>query len=250
MSKIKYLKYLGGALGWAFGGPIGGILGFIMGSVADAGKEGLEDPNNSTNINNHSINDFSVSLLVLCAAVMKADGKVVVGELDFVRDFFKRNFGEKKAEERILLLRDILKQNIPVRDVCIQIKAHIDHASRLEMLHLLFGIATADGSVANEEDELIKSIAYWLGISSYDYESIKAMFLKGSRSDITWAYKVLETNEEASTEDLKKAYRKMAVKFHPDKVSHLGVEYQKDATEKFKKVQEAWELIKKKHKII
>jgi DnaJ like chaperone protein len=250
MSKIKYLKYLGGALGWAFGGPIGGILGFIMGSVADAGKEGLEDPNNSTNINNHSSNDFSVSLLVLCAAVMKADGKVVVGELDFVRDFFKRNFGEKKAEERILLLRDILKQNIPVRDVCIQIKAHIDHASRLEMLHLLFGIATADGSVANEEDELIKSIAYWLGISSYDYESIKAMFLKGSRSDITWAYKVLETNEEASTEDLKKAYRKMAVKFHPDKVSHLGVEYQKDATEKFKKVQEAWELIKKKHKII
>ena len=250
MSKIKYLKYLGGALGWAFGGPIGGILGFIMGSVADAGKEGLEDPNNSTNINNHSSNDFSVSLLVLCAAVMKADGKVVVGELDFVRDFFKRNFGEKKAEERILLLRDILKQNIPVRDVCIQIKAHIDHASRLEMLHLLFGIATADGSVANEEDELIKSIAYWLGISSYDYESIKAMFLKGSRSDITWAYKVLETNEEASTEDLKKAYRKMAVKFHPDKVSHLGVEYQKDATEKFKKVQEAWELIKKKHKRI
>lgn len=250
MSKIKYLKYLGGALGWAFGGPIGGILGFIMGSVADAGKEGLEDPNNSTNINNHSSNDFSVSLLVLCAAVMKADGKVVVGELDFVRDFFKRNFGEKKAEERILLLRDILKQNIPVRDVCIQIKAHIDHASRLEMLHLLFGIATADGSVSNEEDELIKSIAYWLGISSYDYESIKAMFLKGSRSDITWAYKVLETNEEASTEDLKKAYRKMAVKFHPDKVSHLGVEYQKDATEKFKKVQEAWELIKKKHKII
>ena len=250
MSKIKYLKYLGGALGWAFGGPIGGILGFIMGSVADAGKEGLEDPNNSTNINNHSSNDFSVSLLVLFAAVMKADGKVVVGELDFVRDFFKRNFGEKKAEERILLLRDILKQNIPVRDVCIQIKAHIDHASRLEMLHLLFGIATADGSVANEEDELIKSIAYWLGISSYDYESIKAMFLKGSRSDITWAYKVLETNEEASTEDLKKAYRKMAVKFHPDKVSHLGVEYQKDATEKFKKVQEAWELIKKKHKII
>lgn len=250
MSKINFLKYLGGALGWAFGGPIGGILGFIVGSVADAGKEGLSDSNSSIQNNNHENTDFSVSLLVLCAAVMKADGKVVVGELDFVREFFKRNFGVKKSEDRILLLRDILKQDIPVKDVCFQIKAHIDHASRLEMVHLLFGISAADGSLAAEEVELIKSIAYWLGISSYDYESIKAMFLKGSNTDISWAYKVLETTEEASTEELKKSYRKMAVKFHPDKVSHLGVEYQKDATEKFKKVQEAWELIKKKHQIV
>ncbi|MBI3235427.1 MAG: DnaJ domain-containing protein, partial [Bacteroidetes bacterium] len=169
---------------------------------------------------------------------------------DYVKEFFKQQFGIKKTEERLLVLRDLLKQDFAIKDVCIQIKSRIDHASRLQMLHFLFGLAAADGELAAAEIEMIKNIAYWLGISANDFESIKAMFTKHSNTSVEWAYTILEVSESASDDELKKAYRKMAVKFHPDKVSHLGEEYQKDATEKFKKVQEAWESIKKKRNIV
>lgn len=244
MSKAKYFKYVGGALGWALGGPIGGILGFIVGSVADAGKESFTDAPDSGGGTDHMA-DFSVSLLVLCAAVMKADGKILVGELEYVKSFFRRQFGQEKTESRMLMLRDMLKQEIPVREVCAQIRGHINQDGCIQMLHFLFGLAAADGGIAASEESQLKSIASWLGISEYDYESIKAMFLSHRSADSGWAYKILEVSESASDDEVKKAYRKMAVRFHPDKVSHLGEEYQQDATEKFKKVQEAWDAVKK-----
>ena len=49
----------------------------------------------------------------------------------------------------------------------------------------------------------------------------------------------------ATDEEVKKAYRRMAMKYHPDKVAQLGDEVQKAANEKFKKVQEAYEAIQK-----
>ncbi len=59
------------------------------------------------------------------------------------------------------------------------------------------------------------------------------------------SYKILEIERTASNDEVKKAYRKMAMKYHPDKVSHLGEDYRKSADEKFKKVNEAYEKIKK-----
>jgi DnaJ like chaperone protein len=92
-------------------------------------------------------------------------------------------------------------------------------------------------------DELttIESIAGYLGVSIADFNSLKAMYFKDTNSD----YKILEIEPSASDEEVKKAYRKMAVKFHPDKVAALGEEVQHAAKEKFQKVQEAYENIKK-----
>ena len=59
------------------------------------------------------------------------------------------------------------------------------------------------------------------------------------------AYKILEVEQSASNDEIKKAYRKMARKYHPDMVSHLGEDFQKSANEKFRKVNEAYEMIKK-----
>ena len=86
---------------------------------------------------------------------------------------------------------------------------------------------------------LIEQIAQYLRISKNDYESIKAMFYN-SREE---AYKILEIEKGASPLAIKKAYRKMAKKFHPDKVQHLGEEHQKGAEEKFRKVQQAYEQL-------
>ena len=243
----KYAKWVGGGLGWAFGGPIGAILGFALGSMIDS-TVAIERPDPTTfrgrrksSYGYTTANDFVLSLLVLTAAVMKADGKVMKSELDYVRNFLVRQFGEHKAQDQILLLRDILKQKLDVRAVCAQVKQNMEHPLRLQLLHYIFGLASADGTLHASEVKVIQDIAAYMGISQKDYESIRAMFGHDTHS----AYKVLEIDEDADETAVKKAYRKMATKYHPDKVGHLGAEFQKAAKEKFQKVQQAYETIKK-----
>ncbi|MGE0637301.1 MAG: TerB family tellurite resistance protein [Bacteroidia bacterium] len=236
---MKYGKWLAGGLGWAFGGPIGGILGFVLGSVYDNAEE--VTVHQGGRVGTSRSGDFAASLLVLTAAVMKADDRILKAELDFVKAFFLRQFGAHYAKEQMLVLREILKQEIPLRDVCLQIKQHIDHPSRLQLLHYLFGISMADGDVHPLEVKVIEQIAGYLGISDADFGSIKAMFVKDRKA----AYHILEIEPEATDDEVKKAYRRMAVKYHPDKVSHLGEEFQKAANEKFQKVNDAFQQIKK-----
>lgn len=234
-------KWIGGGLGFVMGGPIGGLFGFVVGSLLDSatGQTSAKGSNATTP------GAFGMSLLVLIAAVMKADGKVVKSELDYVKQFFIRQFGAENAGEALAMLRDLLKQEIPLRDVCSQINRNMDYASKLQLMHLLFGVAGADGAFHPSETRVIESISEYLGISSSDFLSIKNMFIPETNS----AYKILEIEPSVSNEDLKKAYRKMALKYHPDKVSHLGEDFQKAADEKFKKVNEAYEKIKKERNI-
>lgn len=232
-------KWLWGGLGWATLGPIGGILGFALGAMRDQTKavDGgrIDDAYPRTRPG-----DFGVSLLVLFAAVMRADEKLLKSELDFVKDFFVRHFGEKYARERMILFKDILAQDYPLRDVCHQIRHHMDHPSRLELIHLLFGLAQADGHITIAETDTIRKICGYLGISPADFESIKAMFVK----DTTSAYKVLEVETNADEETIKKAYRRMANKYHPDKVNHLGEDFLAVAEDKFKAINTAYHQIK------
>lgn len=237
----KFGKWLGGGLGFTLGGPIGAILGFVVGSAIDSvvsvdGDVVYNSPNKR-----RTPNDFSLSLLVLIAAVMKADGKVLKSELDYVKQFFLKQFGSDHTQELLITLRDILQKEIPVQEVCLQIKTYTLYPARLQLIHLLFGVASVDGHVHQDELDVIKLIAGNLGIKPNDFASIKAMFFKEVDGD----YKILEIEKSVSDEEVKKAYRRMAVKYHPDKVAHLGEEFQKSAKEKFQKVQEAYENIKK-----
>lgn len=235
----NFAKWLGGGLGWVFGGPIGGLLGFLVGSFFDE----VSGPDRQ--VTESAPGNFGISLLVLTAAVMKADNKVLKTELEYVKQFYIRQFGRESTREAMMILRDLLKQDIPLKDVCRQIAANMDYSSRLHLLHFLFGIAGSDDKYDNAEVTVISKIAEYLGISQSDYTSVRNMFIPETDS----AYRILEIDASATDEEVKKAYRKMALKYHPDRVSHLGEDFRKAADEKFKKVNEAYERIKKQRNI-
>ena len=240
----KFGKWVGLGLGWALGGPIGGILGLAVGSIFESGTAATTG--RGRDLQGRTLRgDYAASLLVLIAAVMKADGRVMKSELDYVKRYFTTRFGEDTASEAVIMLRDILKQEIPLRDVTQQLSQRLDYSYRLEMLHFLFGIAASDGSVSDDENNVIRRIAGFMNITDSDFQSIHAMFV--SQSDAS--SKILEIEPTASDDELKKAYRRMAMKYHPDKVSHLGEDFKQVAHEKFKKVQAAYDQIKKERGI-
>jgi len=237
---VKFGKWVGLGLGWALGGPIGGILGLAVGSIFDAGT--VETGTARGDVRTKTLRgDYAASLLVLMAAVMKADGRVMKSELDYVKRYFVSRFGEDTASEAVVMLRDILKQEIPLRDVTHQLSQRLDYSYRLEMLHFLFGIASADGAVSDAENSVLNRISGYMGITGSDFQSIRAMFV--SQTDAS--YKILEIEPTVTDEEVKKAYRSMAMKYHPDKVSHLGEDFKKVAHEKFQKVQNAYDQIRK-----
>jgi DnaJ like chaperone protein len=231
-----YGKWVGGAIGWALGGPIGGILGYQVGKFFSSGAQIGERNQGGTRSG-----DFAMSLVVLSAAVMNADGKVLISELNFVKKFLKINFGEVQTDQLILLLKEALKQEVDVRGVADQIRMNMDHPKRMLLLQYLYGIAHADGLVDKRELELIRLIARHLGISLKDVASIEEPFHSGTLNP----YKVLEITETATDAEVKKAYRKLAIKFHPDKIGDLGEGPRKLAKERFLQVQGAYEQIKK-----
>ena len=257
---MSFSKWIGASIGWSFGGPIGAIIGLALGGIVDAMANGKGSPllgerqtgrrPNYRNSRNHQrrvrpqtqSGDFEVSLLVLASIVIKADDHQDQRELDFVRQQFTSMYGKQRANHAFKLFKNISKQSISTRQVCNQIRQMMDHPSRLQLLHFLFGIAKADTNVTENEIRQIYTISGYLGISSKDFESIKAMFFKSTEN----AYKILEINKSASVEEIKKAYRKMAKKYHPDRVIHLGKEHQVGAEAKFRQVQEAYEQLQKK----
>ena len=232
-------KWIGGGLGFVLAGPIGAIIGFLAGAAVDNSE--FQTSTYTSAPYRTRQGDFGMSLLVLIAAMMKADGKVVKAELDYVKRFFVQQFGQSTSSEALLMLKDILKKDIPVREVCIQISENMDYSSRLQLIHLLFNISIADAVIHPSELDTIEKMSGYLGIASSDFISIKNMFIPETNS----SYKILEIEPSATDDEVKKAFRKMAMKYHPDKVSHLGEEFRKSADEKFKKVNEAYEKIKK-----
>ena len=216
---MSFSKWIGAALGWSIGGPIGAILGMALGSVVDGFSNGnikVETQHSYGRKRRTQSGDFEISLLVLSSVVIKADGKQDQRELDFVRQQFVGMYGKERANHAFKLFKGINKQEIPTRQVCLQIRQMMDHPSRLQLLHFLFGIAKADGIVVESEVSIIQTIANYLGISHQDFESIKAMFYNSSDN----AYKILEITKEATVAEIKAAYRRMAKKYHPDKVIH------------------------------
>lgn len=246
-------KWIGAAIGWSFlGGPIGGLVGFALGSLFDSSQASRSSGGGAFRANprqaagEYGLDGFNSALLVLTAAVMNADGKVVKGELDYVKRFLLQNFGEAQSKKNLLVLRELLKKDVPVRQVSMQINSFMNHAQRLQLMHYLVGVARADGHLHSSEETLLRRIGGYLNIGAPD---MGTLFGIRDTPSVNNYYQILGVPKSASDDELKKAYRKLAIKYHPDKVNSLGDSYKKSAEEKFKKISEAYEAVKKERGI-
>lgn len=239
------LKWITGGLGWMFAGPMGALLGYALGSLFSNAEEQENFQRHYKSMSQPAAN-FEISLLVLAAYVIKADGKVDPRELDYVREQFKQLFGAHRAKESFKVFKQIINsKEVSLRQICLQIDKQLSHPQRLQLIHFLYGISLADGHLDAKEVEMIERIGAYMYINVHDLASIKAMFYKEPKQ----YYKILELDVTCSDSELKKAYRKMAMKYHPDKLSELSEAQQKMGQEKFMKVQEAYEAIKKERGI-
>lgn len=251
----SFTKWLFAGLGWAVGGPIGAILGFYLGKSISPDKDSsfqrINGPSHRGPYRNTGTQqDIDAALMVLIAAVMKADGEVRRSELDFVKRFLLKNYGEERGKEMLQVLKQMVQHNIPIDEVCLQIKVNTDYSTRYHMVDFLFGIGGADGMFHQAELSILRQIAQYLGISQGDYVSIHERHVGHSHASSSArtsggdAYKVLGITKDATDDEVKRAYRRMAMKYHPDRVAGMSEELQRNAAEQMKEINEAYEKIK------
>lgn len=284
---MSALKWITGLIGWASGGPIGALIGYFIGSAIESGIDGLKQiggggsgtggtwtrtgsgswtyttgrtsqsgntagsySSSTRSSGGYSTaeqrNSFMLSLLVLSSAVIRADNRFLQSEFDYVRAFIRRNFGSGAEEEAIRILNDLNHKEINIYSVGGQIQQNMNYSQRLQLYHYLADLANADGEFCEAERSVLQAIASALGITSTDAESILAMFSKARNS----AYTVLEIEPTATDDEVKKAYRRLAMKYHPDKVSQLGPDVQEAAKAKFQAIQAAYEQIKRERGMV
>jgi len=279
----KYMglaKWITGYLGWVVAGPIGALLGYFIGSAVDkyidvarqlpgggsgnssngqggygGGYGGYTGGNyqqstggyrTSTGGRGYSAeeqrNSFFVSLLVLSSAVIKADGTVNQSELNCAREFIRRSFGEAVVDDAMRMLDSFNRQQVNIYTVGDQIASNMNYSQRLQLFHYLVQIATSDGVFSKSEKSVLEAIGSVIRLTTGDVNSVIAMFYKENDES---AYAVLGISPNATDDEVKSAYRRMAMKNHPDKVATLGPEVQKAAEEKFRQIQDAYEIIKR-----
>lgn len=244
------IKWLGAVVGFSIRGLFGAVLGFLAGSFLDNLMGGKSQNPRSVfedlTRQNVSPADFELNLLSLCSIVIKADGQVSQRELDYVRQYFLSTYGKEKANSIFRTFNDVIKKReVSAQRICQYLNQRTRYEVRLQLVHFLFGIAQADGQVSKAEVDKLNELAGYLRIGRIDFESIMAMFIKSGDN----AYKILEIQKSASDDEVKKAYRNMAKKYHPDKVITDNEAIKKGAEEKFKEVQKAYEVIQKERGI-
>ncbi|WP_276866310.1 DnaJ domain-containing protein [Bacteroides heparinolyticus] len=251
-------RWIGGIIGFMAGGPLGALAGYALGYLFDidpteSSKGFYEDTTREKATYDGQRNSFLFSMLVMASYIIRADGRIMHSEMEFVRNFLRRTFGEAAVSEGQQILLNLFEQRKQmdeqnpmafkntIRDCGKQIATNLTYEQRLQLLVFLVEIAKSDGHVCNEEIEALKEVATYMGLSIKEVESM----LNLGGNSLEGAYKVLEINPTATNEEVRAAYRRLALKHHPDKVATLGEDIKKAAEEKFQSINNAKEQIYK-----
>jgi DnaJ like chaperone protein len=250
---VAFGKWIGGYLGWSAFGPLGGLVGFVVGALFDVATGGIgSEPVNmrlgSEEEQEGERNSFLMSMLVLAAYIIRADGRVMHSEMELVRNMLRQNFGEDAALQGDRILRQLFEEEkrvgrqmfrMKIQQSCEQIAHHMDYSGRLQLLNFLVLIAQADGSLPQQEIVALKDVAQWLQMSPSEVDSM--LHLDGDTLED--AYKVLGVSPTATDDEVKRAFRKLALQHHPDRVAKLGEDVRKAAEKKFQEINAAKERI-------
>ena len=237
------IKWIGAVLGYTYLRFGGAVLGYFVGSMIEGlMKRPYGASFSASSYRTMGSSQFELNLLALAAMVIKADKKVEEKELRFVRNYFIANYGADYASTIFSRFNTEIKKEVQdLSKIARLFVTSTPYNTRLQIVHFLFGIANADGSVSRLELNKIQQIAVALGIRRMDIESVKAMFVQQAGN----AYKILEIDSNATDAEVKKAYRTMAKKHHPDKLNTADQALKKGAQEKFQQIQAAYEKIQK-----
>ena len=244
---MEGLAFLFGFIGMCIGGFPGALIGLVIGTIVSFvfsyNKTSPNDYQQYSDSITISAEELKYSILVLLSCVMKADGVVKKSEVNAVKPFLIELFGsEHEALNALQTLKNLLESSVSIESVTPQLRRNVPYEVRLELVHVLINIAIADGAITDPEERMLYQIASYLSISENDYISLKALYQQNQ--DPNWAYTALGIGPDATDEEVKKAYRNMAMKYHPDKVASAGEEIKQQATEKFRAINEAYEHIK------
>jgi DnaJ like chaperone protein len=242
-----------GALIGSVAGPLGTLFGGFLGHLFDraveerraAGvfapdAEGVADPVSQAQVN------FLTCLIGLSIAVANTEGRVRQSQIDAMKAFFRVHLPYGPADQdliqRLIDGMYLERDRIDVDALCAYFRGTTPTEARLLLLRLLFQIAQADREgVSQAEEDMIRRIAVLLGIADPFYRQARAETGRGTGR----AYEILGVKPDTGPEEIRAAYRKLAMENHPDRVASLGPELVKVAEEKFKTIQEAYEQVRR-----
>ena len=270
-------KWIGGVLGFMAAGPLGAFAGYFIGNIIDesmdnGGTTYIGDDGGSgggysgggysgggyseSGQAQGQRNSFMFSMLVLASYIIRSDGKVMHSEMEYVRAFLRNNFGTAAAQQgneilvRLFEEQKRMDEQNPflfrnkIRQVCAQVASNLDHSQCLQLMAFLVEIAKADGNVPEDELRALYEVAQYMRLQTSDVDSMLHMTNSSERGmSLDDAYRVLGVSADASDDEVKKAYRKLALDHHPDRVQSLGEDVRKAAEKKFQEINAAKEKI-------
>jgi DnaJ like chaperone protein len=252
-------KLFGAALGFSFGGPIGAMIGGAVGALFDAADSTMGTTGTpSGRTHQTTLGDaqrelvFITSLILLLIGTARADGPVTESEIATIKKFFK-DLGYTGRE--YFLIERIIKtsqtREVNLQYACADITSRTSYEERLFLVKLGYDVAMSDGRITRLEEEYIREAAKYLGILEYDFAMIRNSFKTAGYSKERFGavrsetpYDILGISSDCTDEELHHAYRGLVSRYHPDKVSHLGVEFIELANKKFNQIQAAYQAVK------
>jgi len=198
---------------------------------------------------------FVYLLVHILVKIAQADGHFSKAELATMTNFFQYslNYDQDQMYWVKQLIKDARDAEVDMNGLLEEFRSSFAYEPRLILLELIYQIIYTKRPVIQAEVEQARQIAAFLQISPYDLRTIEAKYMYGQQGSAATAaqseerfYAVLGLEKGADFVIIKKAYRKLSMQYHPDKVAHLGEEFKGVAEEKMKEINAAYDYFKKK----